>query len=510
MGFVTQVWRPAVAPWPKAFANQSFVLVRENVSLTLIPFLMKRFLAQPAHVFSSAFRGLRVPVVFLFFLPVFAAQAQTSPPNGTLVVLMEGPSPGTGGIGAVEWSNALPNGAFTLIDSLANPGFGSFNDVLRTGSELIPPLVTAGTVAVPERLAAIDGNGSIRLYGLFEELGIPTGWNLLDSIAPENARAVAVFEDSLLVGRSVPPYLRTYDYQALFDSGVLKVSSLDTFKVRSPVEDILVVDSLAFLALTGFPADNQVVVVNLNTWDTLATIEVYPNPTNLLAIPGGVIVLSQDFGADGAVLTQISTTTLQVTDIDTLGIQCYGAIASRGTTIYLGLVDTSTFSTNRIGSFDTTLDFVADSLYLSPTGLYALEAANAGIFFSETDFFSVGSVGFWDFTTVSAPINTLISPRKLLWLEGLSTTRRQEAPQVDALKLFPNPTQGRTWLELPDDGTAFELTVLNANGQVVQKLAVHRAQQGGALIDLTGQPAGLYIADLRNETARYMQRILKN
>jgi pectinesterase len=78
-----------------------------------------------------------------------------------------------------------------------------------------------------------------------------------------------------------------------------------------------------------------------------------------------------------------------------------------------------------------------------------------------------------------------------------------------ALNVFPNPTHdGQVTLELTGYSKAGELTVLNALGQVVYRLSVPAGQRKVAL-DLTNQPAGVYLLRLSSEGGADTRRIVR-
>ena len=71
--------------------------------------------------------------------------------------------------------------------------------------------------------------------------------------------------------------------------------------------------------------------------------------------------------------------------------------------------------------------------------------------------------------------------------------------QLDALSVYPNPTAGQLWVSVPElaEGTAAEVLVYNAAGQLLQRVAARAASTGSAAsrlsIDLSGYPTGVYI-----------------
>ncbi|MBQ9470644.1 MAG: InlB B-repeat-containing protein [Bacteroidales bacterium] len=84
--------------------------------------------------------------------------------------------------------------------------------------------------------------------------------------------------------------------------------------------------------------------------------------------------------------------------------------------------------------------------------------------------------------------------------------------KLDALSVYPNPTQGVLWVSVPElaEGTAAEVHVYNANGQLLQRVPAHGASAGSAAsrlsIDLSGDPAGVYIIRVGNAVAKVVKQ----
>ena len=84
--------------------------------------------------------------------------------------------------------------------------------------------------------------------------------------------------------------------------------------------------------------------------------------------------------------------------------------------------------------------------------------------------------------------------------------------QLDALSVYPNPTQGVLWVSVPElaEGTAAEVLVYNVNGQLLQRVAAHGASAGSAAsrlsIDLSAYPAGMYIIRVGNAVAKVVKQ----
>ena len=84
--------------------------------------------------------------------------------------------------------------------------------------------------------------------------------------------------------------------------------------------------------------------------------------------------------------------------------------------------------------------------------------------------------------------------------------------QLDALSVYPNPTQGVLWVSVPElaEGTAAEVLVYNAAGQLLQRVAARAASTGSAAsrlsIDLSGYPTGVYIISVGNAVAKVVKQ----
>ena len=72
--------------------------------------------------------------------------------------------------------------------------------------------------------------------------------------------------------------------------------------------------------------------------------------------------------------------------------------------------------------------------------------------------------------------------------------------QLDALSVYSNPTTGQLWVSVPElaEGTAAEVLVYNAAGQLLQRVAA-RAASGG-------YPAGVYIISVGNAVAKVVKQ----
>ena len=97
--------------------------------------------------------------------------------------------------------------------------------------------------------------------------------------------------------------------------------------------------------------------------------------------------------------------------------------------------------------------------------------------------------------------------------EKSSTTGLFDA-EFEALSVYPNPTAGQLWVSVPElaEGTAAEVLVYNANGQLLQRVAARAASTGSAAaygrisIDLSAYPNGIYFIRVGNAVAKVVKQ----
>lgn len=81
--------------------------------------------------------------------------------------------------------------------------------------------------------------------------------------------------------------------------------------------------------------------------------------------------------------------------------------------------------------------------------------------------------------------------------------------RIESLSVRPNPTKGALLVSVPElaEGTAAEVLVYNATGQLVLRIPAHRASTGSAhvSINLSGFPAGVYFVRVGNAAAKVVK-----
>ena len=80
----------------------------------------------------------------------------------------------------------------------------------------------------------------------------------------------------------------------------------------------------------------------------------------------------------------------------------------------------------------------------------------------------------------------------------------QPQPQEETAQIYPNPTNNKVWIVLPEDALVDEVKVYNVFGQVVKK------EQGTNEIDLSGLVEGVYLLRIMDAEGKvYTNRITK-
>jgi len=310
------------------------------------------------------------------------AQLNYDTPPGRLWVLNEGSAEGQ--LGAVNF----PAGVYDSLSALLPFG----NAIHLDGC----------------RLYLVDGSssfgtgGNVLVYDLNAEA-------ITDTVFGAEARQVATWNGQLLVTSTTDTaHFKSYDIA----NGFALRYTLDTTKVRAISEGIVVVGDTAFVAVNnfGFPADSQVVAIDLVNEDTLAIIETSLNPQDLKVVNGKVVAACNNF-ADRKTYDVIDPVNLTRTNSWSTGIGV-GAFAPApdGSDALVFSSDSST-----VARLDLTTGAI-DTTVIANVSPYGLETAPGFTLLSETDFSSFGRLLIAEGNTlVGDTIETAVSPRRLLW-----------------------------------------------------------------------------------------------
>jgi hypothetical protein len=81
---------------------------------------------------------------------------------------------------------------------------------------------------------------------------------------------------------------------------------------------------------------------------------------------------------------------------------------------------------------------------------------------------------------------------------SLTSTRSASKTGLSLVQNIPNPTQGKTTINYstPIDASAAELTVFSLQGELILKEGNLKAGTRSLILDLSGNPAGVYIYTL--------------
>lgn len=99
------------------------------------------------------------------------------------------------------------------------------------------------------------------------------------------------------------------------------------------------------------------------------------------------------------------------------------------------------------------------------------------------------------------------------WLDTLAELHgyRMEKPvDFGALKVSPNPGTGEFYISLPTDKVPANIIILNSLGQVVDAWLHEENFSTEVLVDITGQPNGMYFAKVmmngQVQTVRFLKQ----
>jgi len=113
---------------------------------------------------------------------------------------------------------------------------------------------------------------------------------------------------------------------------------------------------------------------------------------------------------------------------------------------------------------------------------------------------------YWRINASNGCGSALSAPRRFT---VRSTTAVDDFLDADALIVRPNPTGGLLWLEMNESlGAGASLEIFSAEGQLI----LRRNPDAGARqlkVDLSGQPAGLYLLHLRTAKGRISRKVVK-
>ncbi|MBX3101642.1 MAG: T9SS type A sorting domain-containing protein [Bacteroidetes bacterium] len=388
-------------------------------------------------------------------------------PAGKLWVLNEGPFGASGAIGYVQY----PGNTYTQVTAMDGGG----NDLLIHNGVLYA--VGGGAPA----------NGSI--------VRIDTATKqVLDTLKNLGARKLALWNNQLVVtSYQSAKRVRVLDPA----NNYAELWSLGDDKLPAEAEAIVIAGNRAWVSLPGFLGDNnQVVVIDLLAEDTLATVTTPINPNAMALIDEHLYVQSIDYTGLGLIVSKLDTATHTILRSDTTYIDTYGIFLPVDDKIWFGEVNTSTFRSERIRSYDIASGTVDNPVVfekaqapaaINTLNLYAAHRYEDITFFSDSDFTNPDSLFLWDGSESSQLRTVGISARVMRFEPAPTGTvdRHPLAAQSWNLRVWPNPTTDLITIHSPVPAT---LTLRDATGKVV----LHSTETRLSLAQL---PAGVYLLE---------------
>ncbi|RED96023.1 carbohydrate binding domain-containing protein [Marinoscillum furvescens] len=84
----------------------------------------------------------------------------------------------------------------------------------------------------------------------------------------------------------------------------------------------------------------------------------------------------------------------------------------------------------------------------------------------------------------------------------------QTSPNLEAIKIFPNPNYGKVNISLPEGWTTGKVQVININGQTVLEQQFDKNQSGVLTFELPGNSRSLYLLRISDSNNSYQKKLL--
>lgn len=406
--------------------------------------------------------------VSLFFLSIVYFSVFSQIPSGKLFVLCEGTAGGHGSVGFVDFQSNL----YQVIDS----------NLATYGNQI---------TYIDGKIYAVDGNGDISIYD-------PNSLAKIDSILGQSARNIYAYQNELLITSIAKPYFRSL----ALASPHTTIYSLDTTLIRSAREEIVIKNNKAFIS--GYNNDSIVSVVDLVNKQLITNLQTAANPFKIISFGQNIYAACYSYNANFTSNTQlfeISPTTNSITqnwffpEIDGL---------SAG--------DTAIYMKTGTGKLAT---FIPQTQALDTNGMainaYILQydRVKKALFYSQTDYFSTGFVGF-TYNHQSFPlISTDISPRSFLFL-GTDSTALSNDKQDFSLhyKLYPNPIKKELVVSLPNylDNLHYTITIYDMSGNTIH---TNNITSAFSVFNMENIAAGLYFITISDGERKISNKFIK-
>lgn len=406
--------------------------------------------------------------ISLFFLSIFYFSIFSQSPAGKLFVLCEGAFGGHGSVGFIDFQS----NSYQVIDS----------NLATYGNQI---------TYIDGKIYAVDGNGNISIYD-------PNTLSKVDSIMGQSARNIYAYQNELLITSIAKPYFRSVTLALPHTT----IYTLDTTLIRSAREEMVINNHKAFIS--GYNNDSIVSVVDLANKQLITNLQTAANPFRIISFGQNIYAACYTYNANFTSNTQLfeinpSTNTLTQNwffpEIDGL---------SAG--------DTAIYMKTGTGKLAT---FIPQSQTLDTNGMainaYILQydAVKKALFYSQTDYFSTGFVGFTYNHQTFPLVSTDISPRSFVFL-GTDSTALANDNQGIALeyKLYPNPTNKEFFVSLPNyvDNLHYTMTICDVNGRIIN---TNNIKSVFSVFNVENLATGLYFITISDGKRKISDKFIK-
>jgi|DewCreStandDraft_4_1066084.scaffolds.fasta_scaffold96499_1 hypothetical protein len=300
-------------------------------------------------------------------------------------------------------------------------------------------------------------------------------------INTNNALLLSKTDDYLGVSKAYPPYFEVYSFQ-----NKNLIFSIDTNKISTPINDLLLSSDRAYLLL-----DNKIAIVSLNTKDTLAIISTDIHPFSFSSYNQYIVEKGDKIFIEVEIATGVPRFCLLSLDKNTLQLNLLFFKEGIDTPFQPILADNIVY----MSTFPSHYDILADSFYYysNPSYQYALEydkSSNSVFVYSPIN----QTINYFCQNSFS---NSLILPSVINYSlfvdESPVSIDNPELIKSD-ISIFPNPTNKYLNIKSLNQSSFNKISIIDIKGQKIDYNIQNNL--GEYKIDIENFAEGVYIIEI--------------
>jgi len=340
---------------------------------------------------------------------------------------------------------------------------------------------------------------------------------LSKSTTVAGVRKLAIWNDQIMatIGESVPhtAYFRVFDKNTLAFVYELNTSNGPSYSS----EGVIVHNDTAYIAVSNAfewgNAKGFIGLVDLNAQTYLAEVDIMPdglNPDNLM-ISGDKLYTLNNKDWTNSSITEFNTLDRTFSTVNLAAPSgCGASVFADNRVIYhrydydINWVDTNA-TLNRYSSTNQSID----TIYPNLLNVYGMidDAINSQLYVTTTDYFSFGMTYMMDYNgAVTDSFAVGISPGNLA-LDVRQVTGINEAADVAAFKVHPNPSSSVLYIDAIDLSVSYTLLVTDIAGRQIYNESVN--QTVSKSINIEDWPVGVYMLHIKSGQGSSTHKLVK-